>query len=307
MNQNQRIILLAGPTGSGKSKLAIELAKHLDGEIINADSMQIYKEISCLSSRPNKIDQKKIIHHLYGIRSVQSQFSTGDWLKLAEKKIINCFKRKKIPILVGGTGLYFKTITDGLISIPKIPDNLRKDARNLQNKIGQKFFFSKLIKIDPLIGKRINSNDVQRCLRAYEIKKYTGISVFRWIKKTKPSFEDKLFRKIFLNIPKQILHAKIDDRVERMFRQGAVKEVQKFLKKQINKNLSSRKLIGVEEIEMFLNNLLSINQTKERIKIKTRQYAKRQFTWSRGHMKNWNRIFSENNSILFKKALSLSS
>ena len=127
MTSEKKVILLAGPTASGKSKLAIELAKHFDGEIINADSMQIYKEISILTSKPSTQDTQIIKHHLYGFNSVKTKFSTGHWMKEVVKKIKTRWKRKKIPIVVGGTGLYFKALTDGLVKIPDIPNNKRED------------------------------------------------------------------------------------------------------------------------------------------------------------------------------------
>ena len=150
MEQKKQLILLAGPTASGKSRLAVKLAQHLNGEIINADSMQIYKEFSVLSSRPSKSDIKKVKHHLYGIFSVKKYFSTGEWLVLAKKKINQCIKKNKIPILVGGTGLYFNAITKGISKIPQIDSKQRNNIRNLHNKIGQKNFYEKLISIDPI-------------------------------------------------------------------------------------------------------------------------------------------------------------
>ena len=140
MDLKSKIILISGPTASGKSNFAIKLAKKIKGEIINADSMQVYKELRILTARPIKKEHKKIKHHLYGFQSVKKKFSTGEWLKLVIKNISIIKKRKKIPILVGGTGLYFKALTDGLVKIPNIPIKFRNKIRNLQKKIGQKKF-----------------------------------------------------------------------------------------------------------------------------------------------------------------------
>ena len=156
MEQKNKVILLAGPTASGKSKLAIKLAKYINGEIINADSMQIYKEFFILTSRPDTKDLKKIKHHLYGFESVKSEFSTGIWLNLVIEKIKQQWKNKKIPIVVGGTGLYFKALTDGLVKIPKIPDKIRNEIRQLHKEIGQMNFFESLIRIDPYAKKFIH-------------------------------------------------------------------------------------------------------------------------------------------------------
>ena len=141
MDLTSKIILIYGPTASGKSKFAVQLAKKIDGEIINADSMQVYKELKILSARPLKKDYQKIKHHLYGFQSVKKNFSTGDWLKLVNKKILDLKKRKKVPILVGGTGLYFKAMTDGLVKIPNIPIKFRSKIRSLHKKLGSKNFF----------------------------------------------------------------------------------------------------------------------------------------------------------------------
>ena len=141
MEQENKVILLAGPTASGKSKLAIQLAKHFNGEIINADSMQIYKEISILTSRPTLRDTKVIRHHLYGFNSVSKKFSTGYWLNMTLNKIEEQWSSKKTPVIVGGSGLYFKALTDGLVKIPDIPNNLRTEVRKLHKKVDQIFFF----------------------------------------------------------------------------------------------------------------------------------------------------------------------
>ena len=148
MDLKSKIILIFGPTASGKSNFAIKLAKKINGEIVNADSMQVYKELKILSARPDPKDYQKIKHHLYGFHNVKKSFSTGDWIKLAVKKINELKKRKKIPIFVGGTGLYFKALTDGLVNIPSIPVRSRNKIRILQETLGQKNFYKKLIKLD---------------------------------------------------------------------------------------------------------------------------------------------------------------
>ena len=150
MDRQSKIILIFGPTASGKSKFAIRLARKIKGEIINADSMQVYKELNILTARPNKKDLNLVKHHLYGFLNVKKNFSTGQWLKMAQKKIIELQKKNKIPIIVGGTGLYFKSITAGLVKIPKIPSRFRNKIRRMQSKVGQEKFYKKLIKIDPI-------------------------------------------------------------------------------------------------------------------------------------------------------------
>ncbi len=222
MDLKSKIILIAGPTASGKSKFAVQLAKKANGEIINADSMQVYKELKILTARPKKIDQKKIKHHLYGIQSVKKDFSSGKWLKHANKKIKEIRKRNKIPIFVGGTGLYFKSLTDGLSKIPNIPINFRNKIRNLQKNIGQEKFYNKLIKLDPKIKNYAKSNDVQRSIRAYEIKKYTKLSILDWFEKTKKICNQNEFLKIYIDFPRYLLLKRIRKRVDQMFEDGVV-------------------------------------------------------------------------------------
>jgi len=300
---SKKIILLAGPTASGKSKLAIHLAKKLNGEIINADSMQIYKEFSVLSSRPKKFETKKIRHHLYGIVSVKKYFSAGDWLKEVKKRVKNCLKRRKIPIIVGGTGLYFNTITKGISKIPDIDTKIRNKVRNSFKKFGPKKFYEKLLVLDPKVKNRINPNDSQRIQRAYEVKLKTKKSIYDWFSKTKSDFLGFNLIKVFIDIPRADLLKKISKRTDLMFQENCLAEVKKFNKLSLNRNLSANKLIGVQEINKFLKGSIQLNECKELINIKTRQYAKRQNTWARGHMKNWIKLYSKNFSILLKKTL----
>jgi len=299
----KKVILLAGPTASGKSNLAIQLARHFNSEIINADSMQIYKEISILTSKPNIKGKKNIKHHLYGFISVKENFSTGHWLKMVIKKIEDLWKNDKIPIIVGGTGLYFKALTDGLVKIPDIPNKLRTSTRKLHKKIGQRKFYSQLVELDPLSKRFILETDTQRSLRAYEVAKFTKKSLFEFTKETKSFFEKKIFIKLFIDTPKETLHKRIETRVEKMFKDGAVTEVKNFAKMRINKHLSSNKIIGVKEIKDYLKKKTTLDKSKGLIKLKTRQYAKRQFTWARGHMKSWKMIYSSDLNDLFTKAI----
>ena len=303
MKHRKKVILLAGPTASGKSKLAIKLAKHFQGEIINADSMQIYKEFLILTSRPSKFDIKKTKHHLYGIFSVKKHFSTGEWLVLAKKKINQCIKKNKIPILVGGTGLYFDAIIKGISKIPQIDSKLRNNIRILHNKIGQKNFYEKLILIDPLSKNIISPTDTQRTLRAYEVKMSTNKSIHDWIMNTKSDFLDFDIRKIFINVPKYDLLKNIYLRTKLMFKKGCVEEVRNFLKLGVEKSLSANKIIGVKEINEYLDGSMSMEEAVDIVNIRTRQYAKRQFTWSRGHMKSWKMIYSSDLNDLFRKAI----
>ena len=303
----KKIILLAGPTASGKSKLAVQLAKKIGGEIINADSMQVYKEFSILSSRPDSQELKKAKHHLYGVVSVKEYFSAGDWLKKTKMKINKCLKNKKIPIIIGGTGLYFNTITKGISKIPDIDNKTRNKVRNLFKKLGCIKFYEKLLKIDPKVKYKILPNDSQRTQRAYEVMIKTNKSLLDWISTTKSDFVNYDIKKIFINIPKEELLKKIIKRTDIMFKKKCIDEVKKFNALKLNRSLSANKLIGVQEINTYLEKLITLDQCKELINIKTRQYAKRQNTWARGHMKNWNKLYSKDLSVLLKKTLKVTS
>ena len=290
MDIKSKIILIAGPTASGKSSFAIKLAKKINGEIINADSMQVYKEIKVLTARPKKKDQESIKHHLYGFQSAKKNFSTGQWLTFAKKKIKEIQKKNKTPILVGGTGLYFKAITEGLVKIPKVPLKLRNQIRDLQKKLGQYEFYKRLIKIDPLVKNKINPKDPQRSIRAYEVKKYSNVSLIEWFKKTNKTFLDEDFLKIYIEFSRPDLIERINKRVDQMFKNGVIHEVKGFLKIKVKKDKSSNKIIGIKEIDKFLMGEYDLRTVKDLISIKTRQYAKRQSTWARGQMSSWQKI-----------------
>jgi tRNA dimethylallyltransferase len=301
MDLKSKIILISGPTASGKSNFSIKLAKKLKGEIINADSMQVYKELKILSARPNIKDYQKIKHHLYGFHSVKNNFSTGDWLKIAIKKIKEVKKRKKIPIFVGGTGLYFKALTDGLVSIPNIPIRFRNKIRTLHKNLGQKKFYQKLIKLDPYSKEKINPTDTQRSIRAYEVKQFTKRSLHNWFENTKSSFDKDDFFKIYIDYPREELVQRISKRAEQMIEMGVVNEVKRFLKLKVRKDKSVNKAIGIQEIKEYLEKRKDISDVVEKISIKTRQYAKRQSTWARGNMMSWLKLPPQDLKKFIKK------
>ena len=290
MDNQSKIILIAGPTASGKSNFAVNLAKKIDGEIINADSMQIYKQLKILTARPNKKEQKNIRHHLYGIININKNFSSGTWLKLAISKIKEIRRRKKIPIVVGGTGLYFQSLINGLVKIPNISMKLRNKIRSMQKRYGQKKFYKKLLKLDPKVKSKFDPNDTQRSIRAFEIKTHTKISMYDWLNKTKPIFKKSVFLKFYVNFERSKLIKRIEKRTINMIKMGAIQEVAKFNKLRIKKDKSINKVIGIEELTKYLNNQIKLKQAKELIAIKTRQYAKRQTTWARSRMIKWTKI-----------------
>ena len=290
MDNPSKIILISGPTASGKSNFAMKIADKINGEIINADSMQVYRQLKILTARPNKKEQKNIKHHLYGVVDIDKKFSTGQWLKLAIQKIKEIKKRKRIPILVGGTGLYFQSIINGLVKIPNIPIKIRNKVRLMQKKEGQKKFYKRLMRIDKNIINKFNPNDVQRSIRAYEIKLHTKVSMYDWLDKTKPIFNENVFLKLYVNFSRAELIKRILLRIDKMFKDEVIKEVERFNVKKIKKDSSVNKVIGINELKKYLNNQISLEKAKELIAIRTRQYAKRQATWARSRMISWNKI-----------------
>ena len=301
MDLKSKIILISGPTASGKSNFSIKLAKKINGEIINADSMQVYKELRILSARPSSKDYQKIKHHLYGFHSVKNNFSTGEWLKFVIKKIKEVRKRKKTPILVGGTGLYFKALTDGLVSIPNIPIRFRNKIRSLHKSLGQKKFYQKLLKLDPNSKKKINPTDSQRSIRAYEVKQFTKKSLHDWFQNTKSYFVKDDFFKIYIDYPREELIQRINKRTEQMIEIGVINEIKRFLKLKVRKDKSVNKAIGIHEIKEYLEKRKDISNVIEKISIKTRQYAKRQSTWARSNMISWLKLPPEDLNKFLKK------
>ena len=286
----KKIILLFGATASGKSKLAIDIAREFNCEIINADSMQVYKEVKILSARP---DNKNIKHHLYGFVSVKKNFSTGSWCKLAVKKIKEINQKGKIALVVGGTGLYFKALTDGLSEIPEVP------KKNMNSKLSKEYILK-----NPKIFSGISINDKQRLHRALSVYNHTGKPLWMWQKKNKKNFKRGEFIKIFLQLDKPEIENRIKERFEKMLQQGAIQEAENFKKIRVNSINSSNFIIGLKEISEFLNKKISLNELKEKVAVRSRQYAKRQLTWQRGQMKDWKGFTDTNYLDLRKKILS---
>ena len=289
----RKIILLFGPTASGKSKLAVDIAKKCNGEIVNADSMQVYKEVKILSARPS---DKKIKHHLYGIISAKDHFSAGLWYRQAIKKIIEINKKEKNAIVVGGTGLYFKILIDGLVEIPNVP---KIDySSDIVGEYKKKY---------PKILEGINLTDKQRVSRAISVYIHTGISLNEWHKKeNRKYFNPDVFEKILLTPSKMELEKRIKKRFIKMLKKGAIKEVKDYTKLNLspNSSYSANSIIGINEIGLFLEKTISMHELKEKVLIRTRQYAKRQFTWLRGQMKDWKGFTDTNYLDLRKKVLS---
>ena len=277
MDQEKKVILLAGPTASGKSKLAIKLAQNYNGEIINADSMQIYKEISILTSRPSQRDEKIIKHHLYGFNTVKKKFSTGHWLKRALSKIEELWSINTTPIVVGGSGLYIDAICKGFDKIPEVTKENRERVKKLYKENGLVWLQEKIKKIDPKYKLLEENKNPKRLLRQLEVFEETGrsLSSFRTNTVKKRAFK---IIKIGLQIDRESLYKRINLRVDLMMKLGFLNEVNSLLK---YKNINSLQTVGYREIFMFLEKKITLQEAINDIKKNTRRFAKRQLTWFR--------------------------
>ena len=298
----EKIVLLSGPTATGKSSLAIKLAEKIDGEIINADSIQLYRDLFILTARPD-IGKEKIKHHCYGFLDGDINWSVGKWIHEINEILKEVIKRKKVPIVVGGTGLYFKAVTDGLSPIPDIDKSIRLKIENELEKNGLEKLQKRLFLIDPKASKKINPNDRQRIMRALEVYEGTNkkISDF-WLMNREKIINYKSIN-FKIDADREWIYKNCDLRVDYMFENGVIEEVRRLLNKNYSKNSPIMKAIGVDEITSFLNNDITFDRALDLIKFKTHQYAKRQITWINNQMISWNSINTQYSNKIINKII----
>jgi tRNA dimethylallyltransferase len=284
-------ILITGPTASGKSALAVELAREHGGEIINADSMQVYDTLHVLTARPRGEDMADIPHHLYGTVPAGTAFSTGAWLRAIEPLLDEIRSHGKMPVFVGGTGLYFKALTGGLSDMPEVPAPIRAKWRARLAEDGPWALHAELGASDPEMADQLSSTDGQRIVRALEIMEATGRSISAFQQKAGAALIDPATAlKIIVEPDRSVLHARINSRFEKMLDQGAVEEVRALLTLGLPKEMPVMKAIGVPQIAAMLKGELSREQVISQSSAATRQYAKRQMTWFRNQMdESWER------------------
>ena len=281
MNSNiSRTIVVAGPTASGKTSFSIKLARMLDGEIINADSMQVYDGFNILKATPSEKEKREVCHHLFGIVDLQKKFSVADWLKLVEEKIFDIQYRNKTPILVGGSGMYINASLYGMSNIPKINQETINKVSNLFNEKGLQFIYDQLRISDEQYFK-IEKNDKQRLIRAYQVFLQTGKSISWWQNKQIKNPIIKKSYKILISPSKETLYPKINSRLEQMINIGLIEEIKKFHSQNLSLELPSMKAIGVNYFFEYLNNNISLDDAIKLTQQESRQYAKRQMTWFR--------------------------
>ncbi len=283
----KEIVILCGPTASGKSYLGHEFAKAYNGEIVNIDSMQVYKEISIITASPPKSYTAEVTYHLYNFLSITEDFSVVKYLKLATEKIKEITARGKLPILIGGTGLYINSLVFGYNNIPDISEDLREQVRNLHTEIGNIELWSKLEELDPFAASKINQNDTQRLIRAYEVFLQTGKSIFSFQTLPKEQIlSDFNFKIIFLNPERKFLYKTCDERLDKIFKEGAIDEIALIKKQFIPQDYSNLKAVGVKEILAYLDGNLTLDEALSAAQIRTRHYAKRQVTWFKNQIED---------------------
>ena len=293
MKIKNKIVFISGPTASGKSSLAIRIAKKIKGEIINADSMQVYKELKIITARPLVKEQKKIKHHLYGHRSGNVRYNVYDWCKEASKKINEILKGKKIPIIVGGTGLYFHSFINGIVKIPSIPEKIKKDSSSILNAKGWNKLFNETKKFDYESCLQLKNNDSQRLKRIWEVFEYTGMPLSYWKKNTRFNFVKKYNYDFILILPnRKDLYHNCENRFLKMIDLGAIEEVKKLKYKNYDPSLPIMKAHGVPELIKYLSGNFSLDEAIARAQQATKRYVKRQFTWWKGSNINPDLIFN---------------
>ena len=288
-----RALLIAGPTASGKSALAARAAEAADGEVINADSMQLYKELHVLTARPSAEDEAPAPHHLYGVLAGNAPASAAAWAGMARAAVEAIEARGRLPILVGGTGLYFKALTDGLADIPEIPAAIRHEVREEVARGGAAAAHEALSRLDAELAKRLAPNDAQRIARGLEVVRATGKPLSEWQSESVGEALQGPLAKLVLAPERDALNTRIDKRFDRMMAKGALEEVRALAALDYDPALPVMKALGVTPLRRHLAGEISLSQAVEEGKVETRRYAKRQATWARTQMISWERVLAQ--------------
>ncbi|WP_421611456.1 tRNA (adenosine(37)-N6)-dimethylallyltransferase MiaA [Agrobacterium tumefaciens] len=292
LDENFDAILITGPTASGKSALALRMARERNGVVINADSMQVYDTLRVLTARPSEEEMAGVPHLLYGHVPASSSYSTGEWLRDISALLEDLRRQQRFPVIVGGTGLYFKALTGGLSDMPAIPDDIRERLRARLIEEGATVLHAELTRCDPLMAQGLQPGDGQRIARALEVMEATGKSIMEFQKASGPMIVDPDRAEKFVVLPERpVLHDRINRRFETMMESGAVEEVKALLALNLAPDATAMKAIGVSQIADMLAGGMSEAEVIEKSAAATRQYAKRQMTWFRNQMgPDWARI-----------------
>ncbi|MGB7257844.1 MAG: tRNA (adenosine(37)-N6)-dimethylallyltransferase MiaA [Pseudolabrys sp.] len=283
-----KAVLIAGPTASGKSALALQLAGALGGAIINADSMQVYRDLRIITARPSEEEERSAPHHLYGHVDAAVNYSTGQWLRDVAAVLDGVKAAGRIPILVGGTGLYFKALTTGLAAVPPIPPDIRAGVRGRLESEGVRPLYDELLQRDPVTAHRLMPNDRSRISRALEVVLATGRSLSDWHREGMPALIDPQHTvKVFLTCERAELVRRIGARFDAMLEAGALDEVTALAERKLDPTLPAMKAHGVPWLIRHLKGEIAREAAVEGSKMDTRRYAKRQLTWFRNQMSDW--------------------
>jgi tRNA dimethylallyltransferase len=273
------MICLAGPTASGKSGLAVAIAQQCNGAIINTDSMQVYAGIPIISAAPDETEQNGVPHYLFGQIDPAQRYSQADWLKAATDTVASIRANGQIPILVGGTGFYFKAATEGIVPMPDISSDVKVQAQAMLNEAGNQGLHARLAEIDPDLAARLEPGDSQRVLRGMEIWLASHIPLSKWQKGVAKGrlLGRPLF--VYLRPPRDVLYRKINSRFEQMVEHGAIDEISALHARKLDETLPAMKAVGVRPILDMLKNIINKEKAIELAQRDSRRYAKRQFTW----------------------------
>jgi len=292
-----RAVLIAGPTASGKSALALALAKRCNGVIINADSMQIYADLAILTARPNPAEQDGIDHRLFGMRDAADPCSAAEWHAMAMREIEDVWRQGRLPILVGGTGLYFKALIEGLAPVPEIPESVRGGVRAELAEHGPAILHDELARGDRETAERLSRTDSQRIARAVEVLRATGRPLSAFQRETEPGglaaadAEGRLVKAV-LDLPRATLNQRADERFDKMLEQGALEEVARLAERGLDSELPAMKALGVPALLRYQRGALSYEAAVDGAKRQTRRYVKRQQTWMATQFPDWLRLGS---------------
>jgi tRNA dimethylallyltransferase len=287
------IICIAGPTASGKSAWAIQIAKSFGGEIINTDALQVYSELNIISARPSRSEMLSVPHHLFGHVDSNFRYSVGNWISEVESLIVDTLARGKSPILTGGTGLYFKSLIEGIAKIPSIPSDVILETNKFQEQNGVEGLRNLAEKLDPKAASRVLGKDPHRLMRIINVYKVTNKPISFWQENSKPVVP-RIFCHCAVLLPeRQKLYDAINNRFDLMMKKGLLNEAERIFTKNIDPSLPIMKAIGLREFFPYFSGDISLDEAVDLAKRNSRRFAKRQFTWFRGQLKNWNEIKTE--------------
>lgn len=284
------IVCIAGPTASGKSAWALELAKSVGGEIINADALQVYSDLQILSARPTKTEMRGVPHYLFGHINGDVRYSTGQWLREVQPIILDCLARDVVPILTGGTGLYFKALIDGLAQVPPVPREYMEEVEIFLQERGIEALRKEAQRFDPIATARVLGNDPQRLLRIMSVHKATGRSLSEWQSDTRSIIPKRFCYRAILLPDRAALYERINNRFNNMVKNGGVDEAKRVFVKNYDPSLPMMKAIGLQQLFRHLRHEMSLSESIGLAKRDTRRLAKRQFTWFRGQARDWKKV-----------------